>query len=173
MHAPLSRAGASRYEERLAIIYAAPLPFRHCFLQRKSPSLADYAANLRNFPWLPVGLTCREATGFFDWEAHTQRLSSLAVCAEWQVMSLRTSAASSSSDAQTSQRRACGIGCCKLPRPQKRRGHASVARAATCWRWATAQSVLEPYASSPECLRRRATARAASPAAVQGHPAWP
>lgn len=81
-------AGASRFEERLAIIYAAPLPFRHCFLQRTSPPLADYAANLQNFPWLPIGLTCREATRFFDWEAHTPRFSPLAVCAEWQVMTM-------------------------------------------------------------------------------------
>lgn len=68
-------AGASRFAERLAIIYAAPLPFRHCFLQRTSPPLADFAESLRRFPWLPTGLTCREATGFFDWEAHTPRLS--------------------------------------------------------------------------------------------------
>lgn len=71
---------------RLAVLYAAPLPFREAFLQLESPPLARFARNLRNFPWLPLATSCRDAIGFFDWRRSTPQLDVRALLLRWQAM---------------------------------------------------------------------------------------
>jgi hypothetical protein len=71
---------------RLAVLYAAPLPFRECFLQLESPPLARFARTLHNFPWLPLATTCRDATGFFDWHRATPELDVRALLQRWRAM---------------------------------------------------------------------------------------
>jgi hypothetical protein len=71
---------------RLAVLYAAPLPFREAFLQLESPPLARFARKLRNFPWLPLTTTCRDAVGFFDWHRATPQLDVRALLQHWQAM---------------------------------------------------------------------------------------
>ena len=79
-------AGASRQAERVAIFYTAPLPFRRCFLQRVSPPLSEFAVLLRNFPWLPLGTSCRDAISFFDWASQTDGFDAAAKFVAWQNM---------------------------------------------------------------------------------------
>jgi hypothetical protein len=79
-------AGATQQAHRVAILYAAPIPFRHCFLQRVSPPLADFSPLLRNFPGMPLTTTCRSAVGFFDWRAQTPDMDALALLQHWQAL---------------------------------------------------------------------------------------
>jgi hypothetical protein len=78
---------------RLAVIYAAPLPFREAFLQNESPPLARFARNIRNFPWLPLATSCRDAIGFFDWHRSTPQLDVRALLLRWQAMTAAERAA--------------------------------------------------------------------------------
>jgi hypothetical protein len=71
---------------RIAVLYAAPLPFRECFLQLDSPPLARFARTLHNFPWLPLATTCRDAIGFFDWHRATPELDVRALLQRWRAM---------------------------------------------------------------------------------------
>ena len=77
--------GVTQQDRRVAILYAAPLQFRNCFLQRESPPLSQFADVLRNFPWLPMAESCRAAIGWFDWHRATD--NPINVLDKWASMS--------------------------------------------------------------------------------------
>ena len=76
--------GVTRQAERVAILFAAPLPFRLCFLQRESPRLAQFAPTLMFFPWISLQTTVRDAIGWFDHRGHTAGLDARALFARWR-----------------------------------------------------------------------------------------
>ena len=78
--------GVTRQAERVAILFAAPLPFRLCFLQRESPRLVQFAPPLMFFPWISLQTTVRDAIGWFDHRGHTSGLDARALFARWRSM---------------------------------------------------------------------------------------
>ena len=49
------------------------------------PGNPPRARTLRNFPWLPLTTTCRDAVGFFDWHRTTAQLDVRALLQHWQA----------------------------------------------------------------------------------------
>ena len=88
-----SALNVTRQAERIAVLYASPLPFIECFLQETSPPLARFARTLRSFPWMPLDITCRACIGFFDWRRNTDGLDVRALLQDWLAMTAAERAA--------------------------------------------------------------------------------
>ena len=88
-----SALNVTRQAERLAVLYASPLPFIECFLQEVSPPLVNFARTLLSFPWMPLDTTCRACIGFFDWRRNTAGLDVRAMLTEWLALTAAERAA--------------------------------------------------------------------------------